>query len=120
MGDRPSLCRGILRLNGDFDCDWLNCPVGIDNDHWEHCAFRLPDDDPPAATEAPVPTGAVCAALPSDTEAQDKLWLAGRLREQWCEIERLRGALMIIAGERQCVDTRLSHQDIARIALHGK
>lgn len=33
------------------------------------------------------------------------------------EIERLRGALEIIAGRKQCVDNLLSNADVARIAL---
>lgn len=33
------------------------------------------------------------------------------------EISRLRGALEIIAGRRQCADNLLGNQDVARIAL---
>jgi hypothetical protein len=42
------------------------------------------------------------------------------LREAAAEIERLRAALRIIAGEAVCVDLLLGNADIARIALHGK
>ena len=36
------------------------------------------------------------------------------------EIERLRAALRIIAGEEQCMDNLLGNSDVARIALYGK
>lgn len=36
------------------------------------------------------------------------------------EIERLRAALAIIAGEKPSPDNLLGNADIARIALHGK
>ena len=49
--DRKSLCRGTLMRDGTFKCDWIMCPVGMDDAHWEHCMLRLPDDDPPAAVE---------------------------------------------------------------------
>lgn len=35
------------------------------------------------------------------------------------EVERLRGALKIIAGERQCLDNLMSNADVARAALNG-
>lgn len=42
------------------------------------------------------------------------------LRKAADEIERLRAALRMIAGEAVCVDLLLGNADIARIALHGK
>jgi hypothetical protein len=36
------------------------------------------------------------------------------------EIERLRAALRIIAGEQPCIDNLLGNSDVARIALHGR
>lgn len=33
------------------------------------------------------------------------------------EVSRLRGALEIIAGRKQCIDNLLSNADVARIAL---
>lgn len=36
------------------------------------------------------------------------------------EIERLRAALRVIAGEAPCADNLLGNADIARIALHGR
>ena len=44
---------------------------------------------------------------------------ATALEAKDAEIERLRGALEIIAGERQCVDNLMSHADVARAALNG-
>lgn len=40
--------------------------------------------------------------------------------EVLAEIERLRAALAIIAGEKPSPDNLLGNADIARIALHGK
>lgn len=44
-------------------------------------------------------------------------WQADRIEEQAAEIERLREALRIIAGEQQCIDNLMSNVDIARAAL---
>jgi len=41
------------------------------------------------------------------------------IRHLEVEIERLRAALEIIAGRRQCLDNLMSHADVARAALEA-
>jgi hypothetical protein len=49
----PSLCRGLRKLDGTFECDWLQCPVGMDDDHLDYCMLRLDDDNPRVRSEVP-------------------------------------------------------------------